>query len=412
MSNKSLISNLLNDELRNIDINNHDQTQYNEQYRITNFNNNINDKYQTYLNRPQTIKENLGIVFNDDSIAQQSLPRTNDEKISHEGLNNLDIENKYIIISGEDRPWTISNNENTFNFQIDCGDISLINNNQSSSASIRHSLENVISISIGSILLPNRLLENHLRPSYFPFIQVQIDGIENTSLGTNKSLDRSLAVLIQKNTLAENLDDVRYTEFVNTNKLQKIFYTPKSRLNKLNLSILRHDGEHLINSSLLNNRDILDVKIIYYNNITEKLYIQTSTFFNPLNFQVGDIIKFKDYTFRESNLNFSECFQFNDFINRTEGHLILSTAKSSSDTDIVFDDLIEIDYPRTVNTSTGKYELDDWFSSLIDKTSIETTLEDDNTGKLLNTSLQAQIIMNVKILNKHSTRLIKNIKMF
>ena len=168
---------------------------------------------------------------------------------------------------------------------------------------------------------------------------------------------------------------------------------------------------YLINSKLLNNRDILDIKIIYFNSITEKLYIQTNTFFNPLNFQVGDIIKFRNYTFRETNLNFSECFQFNEFINRNEGHIILSTAKSSSDTDIVFDDLIEIEYPRTVNTTTGKYEFDTWFSSLIDKTSIETTLEDDNSGKLLNTSLQAQIIMNVKILNKHSTRLIKNIDM-
>lgn len=363
-------------------------------------NNNYNNKTDKIgYTKPQTIKENLGIIFNNDSLPQ--LTNFNQDTLLHN--NDINIETKHIIISGEDRPWIINNDENTFNFRINCGDISLINNNQSSSANIKHSLENIISISVDSILLPNRLLENNLRPSDFPFIQLQIDGIEYTTYGTNKSLDKLLSILTQKTILPATLDNVNYVEFINNNKFKKIFNTPKSKLNKLNLSILRHDGENLIDTTLLNNRDVLNIKLIYYNSSSSKLYIQTDTYFNTLNFQTGDIIKIKNYTFRESDLNFSECFQFNNFINRLEGHIIISTAKSTVDSDIVFHNLIEIEYPRFVNIATGKYETETWFSSLITKTNVDTTLENDNTGKLINTSIQPHIIFTIKTINKYKS---------
>lgn len=414
-SNKGLLSGLFNDEMRSIGI-----SSYNNNNDINNndINNNLNnisksyysEKYQTLINRPQTIKDNLGIIYNDDSIAQQSL-YTEYNTISHEGLNNLDTETRYVIISGEDRPWYNNNTqENTFNFHIDCGDISLTNNNQVSSANIKHTLENVISIYCDCVIIPNRLLESGIRPTQFPFLQLSINDIEHTSFGTNKSLDNVLAILTPKIPLPNSLQDISYLEFINTNKQTKIYYTPKARLNKLSLSLKRYDGNDLIKTELLSQRDVFNIKCIYYDINMKKLLLETENYFNPDNFKVGDVLKIKNYVFRETNLEFQECYKFNNYINRDIGHTIVSVSRTNiTDTDIIFNNVIELNYPRTMNLITGKYEIESWFQSLLDKTSLDNNIELDNNGILINTFLQIQVLLNIKIINKHSSRLIKNI---
>lgn len=418
MANKSLISNLINDEMRNLslqnEINNNDNN--NQTYNITQFNTETSQKFKNYINRPQTIKENLGIVFNDDSLAQNSLPINSEQKLSHTGLQNLDIENKYIIISSEDRPWynnSISISENLYNFKVECGDIS-ITDNKMLSTGIRHSLENVLSIEVISIMIPNREMENGLFPASYPYLQVQIDNIENTSYGTNKYLDNVLAVVTPKIPVPNSLNDFNYLEFVNSNKQRKDFYTPKARLNKLDLKVCRYDGLQLIDSDILTSRDILNIAVIYYNNIIDDgtLIIETTTFFNPKYYKTYDLLKFKEYQFKESNLGFSECYKFNDFINRAEGHVIISTGKTSqyeNDNNVIYHNKIIISAPIIFNTLNGKKENLDWFNNLITKTNIDNNLELDNKGKFINSSLQIQILLKLRIFNKHSSRLIKNI---
>ena len=404
--NKGLLSNLYNDELRNMEnivnsINNNTTTTNNLS------NNSYNHKYNTFLNRPQTIKENLGIIFNDDSTAQQTF--SSDNNIFNNGLKELETESKYLIISGEDRPWHLSNTlENTFNFHVECGDISLINNNQATSANIRHSLENVVSIYCDSVIIPNRILEDNSRPTDVPYLQLSINDIEHISFGTNKSLDNTLAILTPKIPLPNTLQDISYLEFINTNHQKKIYNTPKLRLNKLNLSLRRYDGQELLDNKLINNRDMLEIKSIYFDSINNNLFLETLTYFRPDNFKVGDIIKCKNYMFRETNLDFQECHKFNSFINRDRGHHILSTSRTNNtDNDIIYYNLIQIEYPRTVNILTGKYEIDEWFQNLLDKTSLDSDLEYDNTGKLINSSLQIQILLNISTLNKSSIYLEK-----
>jgi hypothetical protein len=400
--NKGLLSGLLNDEIRNMSesVRNTTEPDYN------------NYKYTRHITRPQTIKENLGILYNDDSMAQFSVSsnKIEDNLINTKGIANFEPEQKYIIISGEDRPWYLDNNsENTFNFHVDCGDISLINDNQSSTANIRHSLENIVSIFCDGIIIPNRLLDDNSRPSSMPYIQLTINDIESASYGTNKSLDTTLAVLTPKLPLPNTLQEISYLEFKNANKQVKTYNTPKLRLNKLAISLKRYDGESLLTPDLAANRDILHIKTIYYDNVTNKLLIETLEYFSPINFREDDLIKFNNYRFRETDLDFSECHEFNKFINRTRGHYIIATSMNNTDTDIVYDNVIEIDYPRYVNKLTGKYELEPWFASLLNKTSIDSNLENDNAGKLINTSLQIQILLTLTSLNKNSSILVKNI---
>jgi len=445
--NKNLISNLVNDEMRNMfnnnttnnntnknitndNINNYNNLHQQEEQSLnienssqqffTRYNTELNQKYKNYLNKPQTIKENLGVVFNDDSIASNSLSRNPNDKISHEGLQNLDIETKYILISSEDRPWFINNGENMFNFKINCGDISLLYDNQisdvdiESSAVIRHSLENIISVRVDNLILTNREMENGLRPTTFPFLQVQIQGIEYTSFGTNKNADLACAFLSSKIPLPNNFNDVKFLEMVNVNKQQKEFYIPKSKMNKLTLSILRHDGQQLLNNDILSSRDVMDVKVIYYDTTSSYLIIETSSYFPPNNFVSNDIIKFRNYEFRETNLAFSECFLFNNFINRNEGHIILNVGKTDdvlNNNNVIYFNKIIIEAPTIVNSSSGIKENESWFQSLLDKTTLESNLESDNTGRFINSSLQIHLLLSIKILNKHSSRLIKNIKM-
>lgn len=408
-TNKGLLSNLYNDELRNmvIDANNSfdNNSILNENYNNSILNNNYDNKYNSFLNRPQTIKENLGIIFNDDSTAQQTISSNN---ITNKELKELDYEFRYLIISGEDRPWHLLNSlENTFNFHIDCGDISLINDNQSTSANVKHSLENVVSVYCSGVIIPNRLLEDNTRPTDVPYLQLSINNIENTSFGTNRSLDTTLAILTPKIPLPNTLQDIPYLEFINTNQQTKIYNTPKLRLNKLNLSLRRYDGYELLETDLLNYRDVLDIKSIYFNSNNNKLFLESLTYFNTNNFKVGDIIKCKNYNFRETNLDFPECHTFNTFINNTRGHRILSTSSSIINDDIIYHNIIEIEYPRSVNILTGKYEIKSWFQNLLNKTSLDSNLENDNTGRLINSSLQIQVLLKFNVINKNSSRLIK-----
>jgi hypothetical protein len=415
MANKGIIRNLLNDEYRNLNneyLNNEKTNNLNLNNNLRLFNTDINDKYSRHINKEQTIKENLGLIYNNDIENEIVINKSNlSELNTNKQLNNIDIENKYLIISSEDRPWNINNNENIYNFQVDCGDISLISDNQMSSAGIRHSMENVISIMVSNIIIPNRLMENNIKITNYPYLQVQINGIEHTSFGTNKSSDLALGIMTPKIPLPQNFDNVNYLEMVNINKQIKRFYTPKARLNKLNLSILRNDGEQLLNNNILSRRDILNIKKIFYDTSSELLHLYTDTYFSTNNFKTNDIIKIRNYNFRETNLGFSECFEFNRFINKNDGHIIVSTDKSTIDSDIIYHNIIKINIPRTINLETGKYEKITWFDNLITKTNIESDLEDDDSGMLINTSLQIQIFLNIKILNKHSSRLIKNIDM-
>ena len=122
----------------------------------------------------------------------------------------------------------------------------------------------------------------------------------------------------------------------------------------------------------------------------QKINVNCADFFSDDDFKVGDIIKIRDYDFRESSLNYYETAEFNSFINREEGHIIQEIDKSGS-TEMY--DIIKILPDGKNSKTTGNFELETWFDDLVTKTNIDIDLADDDSGKLINVNLQTSIFL-------------------
>ena len=90
---------------------------------LTASNNIHNDKYNQRLNMTQSMRENIGLVYDDTNIQNSQLQNSqlqNSQLIS----NNLDTDIKYLVINSEDRDWINRTDENPYNFRVDVGSVS------------------------------------------------------------------------------------------------------------------------------------------------------------------------------------------------------------------------------------------------------------------------------------------------
>lgn len=364
---------------------------------------------------PDTITENLGILYNDDSIAQLSVfNKQNEEDYMNHGL---EIEKKYIVINSIDRDWTTeNNNENVFNFQISFGDASYrLNNNVKylNHMNVTNDLENVLSLKCTNLVLPNRVDIDDVKISTFPFINLSVDSITNLTNGTNQNLNRCLANLASITPIISGTN-YKFIDLRNINQQKKDFKTPLAKLKKLDISITRPDGQRLQNRN-----DILDIKKIYHisgNSSDYLLRIVTNTYFSNSEYEVGDIIKIRNYVFRDTS-TVAISSSFNNFINREEGHVIKEIGKEHGSIKALYDK-ISIQLPGSYSTTTGDFVEDTFFSTLESSTTIEIGTEaenyaslssDEEPGKIINTNLQSQIFLEVDVYKKNPKNLIKGL---
>ena len=472
MASNSLLNNLIQDERRNLyqnnnnnnnenqyTLNNHivndeelinkyNQEQQNRNYNVFNNSNDI-DTYQpmmqlqrpveTRLNKndkiinnngqmitslpqtstkvqrkiPDTITENLGIMYNNDSIAQLSL--TNSQSKDEQNKYGLEVEKKHIIINSGDRDWTnTSNNDTIFNFTVsfDGGSYRTVNNvNYQNNININTIFENVISVSCTNLILPNRADINNVKASSFPYINLSIDNINNVSQGSNKNLNKCIAHMSSLTPIISGTN-YKFIDLRNINQQKKEYKTPQTKLKNLEIQISRPDGNNIQSRT-----DVLNIKKIYYvgdaSSTNTNLRIATSTFFSNTEYEVGDIIKIKNYTFRDTGTG---SLEFNTFINRDEGHVITAIGRAPPDSSKDLYNLISIIIPGTY--SSGDFTKDSYFTSLIGGTNIDittedqySTLSDDNStsGMIINTNLQSQLFIELEILKKNPNHLIKGI---
>ena len=370
-----------------------------------------NEKYMRHISNPQTIRENIGIVYNTDSLAQLSTQAQSPEKMSHTGGQNLSMDFKYLVINSGDRDWINRNDESPYNYTVNIGGSSLANNNRSINITVNSSLENVASIKCEALVITNRATQTGFKPSNQPFILVNIESINDTVLGSNKYLDNSLGQMVTKIPLPTSLDNIRYVQMVNQGQTKKYFHTPESRIGRMTINIARADGS-LVNQGPGAQRDTVDILRAVYvpgSPTTQTLNIITSAYFNGLDWQTGDIIQIRNYTMRgtnPSNPGFYERVKFNGWMNQEQGHIITSVTRTASGPELY--NIIQITAPGDWSTVTGYFELAQWFDDLVTKTEIDIDSGTDS-GKILNENLQTTVFLTCEVLAKNPLMLLKDI---
>ena len=182
----------------------------------------------------------------------------------------------------------------------------------------------------------------------------------------------------------------------------------------MEIQISRPDGNNVQSRT-----DVLNIKKIYYVgnalSTNTNLYIATNDYFTNIEYEVGDIIKIKNYTFRDSGTG---SLEFNTFINREEGHIITDVDRTPPEISKDLYNLISIKIPGIY--SSGNFTKETYFTSLISGTTIEipsndvsgfnsVSDDDSTTGMIINTNLQSQLFIELEILKKNPNYLIKGI---
>jgi hypothetical protein len=306
-----------------------------------------------------------------------------------------------IIINSMDRNWYSYPNETPYNYLVKLG-----GSPRDQYSIVSHDYKNVVSFSIDKIILPNRCCIQSYTSNINPrlndnaYLTLNVKGINYSSYGTNKTLNNTIGIYTSLIPVPIILSEISYLEFKNTSTQRKDYNpTPEGYISALDLTISNPGG-----LSVSNNNDVLDIYSIFinsntstiYNNITDSLIIQTSTYFNTIEFRKNDLIHIKNYTYH--NHSYDECGLFNHWVNRDSGHNIISIAKSNPST-ILYNQII-IPIPAFLSRITGLYVVEDWFASFNMK-SLSNVAIQDNGGKLINVNTQSHLIVTIKTLEKN-----------
>ena len=317
-----------------------------------------------------------------------------------EKKNLLNIRKKvFIAISSLDRDW-YNLSETPFIFKVKFNDLG-----NSTYTNITNNIKNIVSIKLEKSIIPNKNLNITYTSTSntldnYPFIIVDVGDINDVIYGSNDNLSSSLAVMSAITPILKASSENRYLEFKNLNNSIKEYYdNPIASLSDLEIKIKNHQGNNLTDI-----QDVLTIDTIYNSgsDTSEFLKIKTTTYFGS-EYQVGDIIIIKKYVYRETD-TYSEATNFNNFINRTEGHKIISLTSSSGSSLSHYNNLISISIPHSVSTSTGELVLDNWYTSLKTKsaTDDDSSSSGDTEGKLINTNLQTNLFINIEYLEKNN----------
>lgn len=320
------------------------------------------------------------------------------------------IKNHIVIINSIDRNWLLSNNTETpYNFKVKLGGSS-----RDRFSIVSQNYKNVVSFAVDKIILPNRVCQvaytSNLAPrlNNNPYLAVNIQGINFSSYGTNKTLNETLGIYTPLIPLPTSLSEITYLEFKNTSIQRKEYSpAPEGYISLLDINITNPGGA--IASNL---NDTLDIYSIYLNtsnavpiSTSDTLVIQTNTFFNAVEFRANDLIQIRDYTYH--NMSYDESARFNNWINSSDGHYIIDIGKSNPLTNL-YNQLI-IPMPATLSRVTGTLTVEDWFSDFVMK-SLSNVAIQDGGGRLINANTQSHLVVNIKTLEKNDNLFFKDLE--
>jgi hypothetical protein len=287
-----------------------------------------------------------------------------------------EVENNLFIYSA-DRDWLRNNKENRYNFTVSFDPAA---NGQSfgPNPGVQEKFKNIVRIEFVKAIMPGEGLDvtiNHSGNSStgvwdtsfqdnilsFPYVTVRVAELENNNFGTDNFLDRSFGVLqYDANWITDTTQPntrgylAMIPKFL---KCEKVYHpTPLSTLQKMTIDIHRPNGELISNSP-----DTFDISAIlnsswtgggaafpynfpvntfanYGSNNTSStgsdinyFFIQTSSFFSRFQVSAGDKIQINGFTYDDTTLAANPGLaDFVQWINRNEGHTVISTAYTSS----------------------------------------------------------------------------------
>jgi hypothetical protein len=314
------------------------------------------------------------------------------------------VKNHIVVINSIDRNWYGYPNETPYNYLVKLGGSA-----KDQYSTVSHDYKNVVSFSIEKMILPNRpciqSYNSNISPRLndYPYLAVNVTGINFSSYGTNKTLNNTIGIFTPILPVPISLSEISYLEYKNTS-IQKKDYTPNPEgyISRIDLAITTPNG--IIASNL---NDVLDIYSIFLNTsnaipigISDSLVIQTNTYFNNIEFKKNDLIQMKNYVYH--NMSYDESGQFNSWINRDSGHYIIDIGKSNVGTSL-YNQLV-IPIPASLSRSTGNIAVESWFSSFVNKTLSNIAIA-DTSGKLINASTQSHFVVNIKTLEKNDERI-------
>ena len=296
-----------------------------------------------------------------------------------------EIENNLFLYSA-DRDWLNNSKENRYNFSVQF-DTAGYKDKFGASLAAQQKFKNIVRIELIKAIMPGESLDvtvdahnNTYSTTYqdnilnLPYVSLRIAELENNNYGTDNFLDRSFGVLQYD---AQWLSDATQTgctrgflamipKFL---KCQKEYYpTPLSTLQKMTIEFLRPNGELLSTSSdTFSIGGIIAPQIMPYASTTfpfdvvtttssyselnpdsasstspANFFLNTSTYFSRFELCAGDRIQISGYTYSDASLNDPTHGQslraFCNWVNRTEGHIILNTAYTVNNTSTVLAD--------------------------------------------------------------------------
>tara|TARA_B100000674_G_C37944276_1_gene964127 strand:+ start:184 stop:2193 length:2010 start_codon:yes stop_codon:yes gene_type:complete len=241
-------------------------------------------------------------------------------------------------INSIDRKFNSNSNYNNFNFQVLFNQADDLTN----SATIQNKLKNIYELKLQSVILPieysvSSNLDNRqnicVSALNYPFLLVQIEEFDGPYESTNNIINKSFCKIIYDDRWENSLTDFSgYLRMrpIDTEKSKLFYPTPLASLNRLTIKIVTPTGE-----SFSNTKDFSFIKSISYDNTNNYIKLLLTKYMKSTNLKKNDIISIKNINL--INQLFTPEVQqiknkFCNFINKKEGHCIIDTSSSNSNT--------------------------------------------------------------------------------
>lgn len=263
--------------------------------------------------------------INDDIIFSKE-----EEDLQNNEKKVIESKKKFIVLSSLDRDWyNNSTSINPFNYVAKIGNY--LNDTGNNDLFTMNTIKNIKSIEIVKMILPNKKIiidySNKERAiSFEPYILVSLNQNNSTNDGTSDIINKASGVMCVITPISKAFSEVNYLEYKNINGAFKNYYNnPISNLSQLEVEIKTQ-----LNQNPFPISDVLDISTIYSSgsNLNEILNIKSSTYFDD-QYQIGDIIKIKNYVYRDIDTFPNESTSFNNFINRESGHKVIDIKNSN-----------------------------------------------------------------------------------